>query len=98
MVGEQEQQGTIGSSLLVFLLGVAVGATVAILYAPAPGNETRAQIAERSGQLKDRATEMTHKAAERAAELRERFGGHDKGAAEAEKVDTTGDGTSTAAV
>lgn len=94
MVGEQEQQGTIGSSLLVFLLGVAVGATVAILYAPAPGTQTRAQIAERSGQFRDRATEISHKAAERAAEIRERFGGRGNVTVGAEKVETTSDGAS----
>lgn len=74
----QEEQGSIGSSLLIFLLGVAVGATVAILYAPASGAETRAQIAEKTEKLKEKADELRDKAgqiggqvAERAGELKE---------------------------
>ena len=58
MSDSREENGSIGTSLITFLLGVAVGATVAILYAPAAGTETRAQIAEKAGQLKDKAGEL----------------------------------------
>src|SRR5436190_1856107 len=54
MSDSREENGSIGTSLITFLLGVAVGATVAILYAPAAGTETRQQIAEKAGQLKDK--------------------------------------------
>lgn len=78
MAETQGEQVTIGGSLLVFLLGVAVGATVAILYAPSSGAETRAQLAERAEQLKVKAEELRQKAGqigeqvvERAEELKE---------------------------
>jgi len=68
----QEPQGSIGNTLLIFLLGVAVGATVAILYAPAAGSETRAQIAEKAGQLKDKASQLSSQVAEKASEWKDR--------------------------
>ena len=66
------EEGGLATSLLTFLLGVAVGATVAILYAPQAGTETRAQIAEKAGQLKDKAAEMKDTVAERAQEWKEK--------------------------
>lgn len=72
MSESREEGSAIGISLITFLLGVAVGATVAILYAPASGTETRAQIADKAGQLKDKATELKSQVAEKAAGLKER--------------------------
>lgn len=69
---ENEPQGVIGTSLIVFLLGVAVGATAAILYAPAAGTDTRAQLVEKAEKLKDKASQVS----ERAAELRDRLAVH----------------------
>jgi gas vesicle protein len=78
MAEVQEEQGSIGGSLLVFLLGVAVGATVAILYAPSSGAETRAQLAEKAEQLRIKAEELREKAGQigeqvagRAEEIKE---------------------------
>lgn len=74
-----DSSGSMGHTLLVFLLGVAVGAAVAILYAPASGTETRAQIAEKAehlkekaSQLKDRASHLTSQVAEKAGELKDK--------------------------
>jgi gas vesicle protein len=66
------EEGAIATSLMTFLLGVAVGAAVAILYAPQAGTETRAQIAEKAGQLKDKAAELKETVAERAQEWKEK--------------------------
>ena len=66
----REDSSSIGTSLVVFLLGVAVGATVAILYAPQPGTETRAQLADKAGQLKDKAVELKGHAVEKAGEIK----------------------------
>lgn len=60
-----------GSTLMVFLLGAAVGATVAVLYAPMAGQETRTQIAEKAGQFKDKAVEIKDQVAEKASRLKE---------------------------
>lgn len=72
MTDQVDQGGQLGSTLMVFLLGVAVGATVAILYAPASGTETRAQIADKAGHLKERASDLSHQVAERAVEIKDR--------------------------
>ena len=58
MADRNDNMGSYGSSLVIFLLGAAVGATVAILYAPMTGAETRAQIADKAGTLKDKATDL----------------------------------------
>ncbi|GEM_PF-3574475 len=71
----EDEGSSIGTSLVVFLLGVAVGAAAAILYAPMAGNETRARLSESAGKLKDRAVELGHEVAEKARDLRERVGG-----------------------
>ena len=63
---------TIGTSLVVFLLGVAVGVTVAILYAPMPGKETRAKVAESAGKIRERAAEIAHEVTEKAKDIRDR--------------------------
>jgi len=42
--------------LTAFLIGAAVGAGVALLYAPYAGDETRQLLARRSRDLKDRVT------------------------------------------
>jgi gas vesicle protein len=66
----REEGSSIGTSLVVYLLGVAVGATVAILYAPAAGTETRAQLADKAGQLKDKAVELKGQVVEKAGEIK----------------------------
>jgi gas vesicle protein len=71
----EDEGSSIGTSLVVFLLGVAVGAAAAILYAPMAGSETRARLSESAGKLKDRAVELGHEVAVKARDLRERVGG-----------------------
>ena len=44
-----------GSVLLAFLLGAVTGAAVALLYAPAPGRETREFLGEKAREGRDRA-------------------------------------------
>jgi gas vesicle protein len=82
MSSHENEEGSYASTLLVFLLGVAVGATVAILYAPMTGQETRTQIADKAGKLRDRATEIKDQVVEKASQLRERF----QGAAKAPEI------------
>ena len=54
-----------------FLLGTVVGAAVALLLAPQPGEETREVIRERGIELKGRAAELSEEARKRAEELAE---------------------------
>ncbi len=47
-----------GSNLVFFLLGAAVGAAVALLYAPQEGEATRRLIGEKATDVKDKASEL----------------------------------------
>jgi gas vesicle protein len=52
------QQGLgAGGVLMAFAVGAAVGAAVALLFAPATGEETREYLGERAREGRDRATE-----------------------------------------
>jgi gas vesicle protein len=48
-----------GGVFMAFALGAVAGAAVALLYAPAAGDETRRKIAERAREGRDRADELT---------------------------------------
>jgi gas vesicle protein len=54
-----------------FVIGGLVGAAVALILAPQSGEETRAQIRERSIELRDRAGELAVETRQRAEELSE---------------------------
>ena len=59
-----------GTFLLGFLVGGIAGAVVALLYAPASGEETRTVIKDKAIELKDKTVETfdeTYKKAEAAA-------------------------------
>ena len=47
--------GNSGSVLAAFMIGAAAGAAVALLYAPAPGDETRRKLAERAREGREKA-------------------------------------------
>jgi gas vesicle protein len=51
------------------LVGSAVGAAAALLYAPMTGAETRQRIREKSGEAKERTLELAQQARGRASEL-----------------------------
>jgi gas vesicle protein len=61
-----------GDFVAGFLFGAFVGATLALLFAPAKGEELREQIREKSIELKDRADELTAEARREAEALRVR--------------------------
>jgi gas vesicle protein len=49
------------------LVGSAIGAAVALLYAPQPGDMTRDMIKQRAGEAKDRAGELATTARDKAS-------------------------------
>ena len=53
-----EKSGSGASVLVAFLVGAVAGAAIALLYAPAPGEETRRKLAEKARQGRDRAQQM----------------------------------------
>ena len=63
MSNEQQNGGGAGV-LLAFLAGAAVGAAVALLFAPAPGSETRELVSRRAREGRERATEAARRGRE----------------------------------
>jgi gas vesicle protein len=53
-----------GTVLLAFIAGAAVGAAVALLFAPAAGSETRAYVNRRAREARDRAAEAAEQGRE----------------------------------
>jgi gas vesicle protein len=53
-----------GTVLVAFVLGAIAGAAVAVLYAPAPGEETRRQLAEKARKGRARAERLAEEGRE----------------------------------
>ena len=60
-----------GSILLAFILGAVSGAAVALLYAPASGDETRKYLGERAREGRERAAEVAEKSRQAVNQGRE---------------------------
>ena len=65
-----QDEGT--SRLAWFLTGVVLGATVAVLYAPKSGKDTRQFISEKTQQGKDAVTETSKDMVEASKEMFDR--------------------------
>ena len=63
-----DHDSSAGGILLAFIAGAAVGAAVALLFAPASGEETREYLGQRAREGRDRATEAAREGRERAAD------------------------------
>jgi gas vesicle protein len=61
-----------GMSLAWFLVGAAVGATVALLYAPQSGKDTRKMIAKKTEKGKEALADSSKEVIDRGRELYER--------------------------
>lgn len=60
----------VGRGLVIgFLTGTIVGAIIALLYAPKSGRELRAEIKQKSGELKDQTDEYLHVARMKAVDI-----------------------------
>lgn len=62
MSENSSNQVPVGGYLAAFAIGAAVGAGLALLYAPRSGKETRAILAQKSHDLKDKADELLSEA------------------------------------
>jgi gas vesicle protein len=63
--------GSTGSVLVAFVLGAITGAAVALLYAPAAGEETRRRLAERAREGRDKAEQIAREGREFITRQRE---------------------------
>ena len=61
-----EQNNDFGAFLAGFVIGGLVGAATALILAPQSGDEMRAQLAQKSHDLRDMSTERAHQYQERA--------------------------------
>jgi len=55
---------SVGSVLVAFALGAVAGAAVALLYAPASGEETRRKLAEKAREGREKAEAMAREGRE----------------------------------
>lgn len=55
---------SVGSVLIAFTVGAIAGAAVALLYAPASGEETRRKLAEKAREARDRAQDVAREGRE----------------------------------
>ena len=62
-----------GGFFVGFLFGAFVGATLALLFAPAPGEDLRKQLREKGIELKEHAGDLSIEASKTAEELKARF-------------------------
>ncbi|OFV93639.1 MAG: hypothetical protein A3G76_06135 [Acidobacteria bacterium RIFCSPLOWO2_12_FULL_65_11] len=60
-----------GGVLLAFLVGAVAGAAVALLYAPATGEETRKYLAQKAREGSDRASDVASRGREMVNQGRE---------------------------
>ena len=61
-----------GAELACFILGIAVGATVALLYAPQSGRRTRRYLEDRAEEGKDKITDAAKDVVHRGRDLYEK--------------------------
>jgi gas vesicle protein len=66
-----QNSSSTGSVLLAFAIGAIAGAAVALLYAPASGEETRRRIAEKAREGRDKAESMAREGREFVQRQRE---------------------------
>ncbi len=64
-----ERRGGAGSGIALFLLGAAVGAGLALLFAPQSGEETRAQIRRGARRMKRKARDLAESGREMVEDL-----------------------------
>ena len=67
----RDHGGGAGGVMLAFLVGAVAGAAVALLYAPAPGEETRELLGARAREGRDRAADAAAKGREALGRGRE---------------------------
>jgi len=63
-MSDEKQGCNIGGTLAAFAVGAAVGAGLALLFAPRSGRETRELLAKRAGDLRDKAVDTVGSAKE----------------------------------
>ena len=63
-----------GNVLMAFVLGAAAGAAIALLYAPAPGEETRRKLKDKARAGREKAESLARDGQEFISRQRENLG------------------------
>lgn len=63
-----DRSGGASGFVIGLVVGAAIGLAIGFLYAPRPGEETRAVIREKVNEVRDRGTKVAGKARETATE------------------------------
>jgi gas vesicle protein len=66
------QQSDHSSGALWFIAGVAIGSTIALLYAPASGKDTRGKIAHKARTSREKLEAQGHELMDKGRELYDR--------------------------
>jgi gas vesicle protein len=69
-----QNNSSAGPVLMAFVLGAVAGAAVALLYAPATGEETRQRIKEKAREGREKAEALAREGSEFLARQRENLG------------------------
>lgn len=69
----RDDAGAAGTIIVAFLLGAVTGAAVALLVAPAPGDEMRRKLGEKAREGRERANEAARQGREYVQKGRETF-------------------------
>lgn len=69
LVEQREQEGGLSNFLAGLALGVLAGGALALAFAPASGEDTRAQVVDATAQLRDRASQVADQVRDQAGTL-----------------------------
>jgi gas vesicle protein len=69
-----ENEGNAGTILTAFLLGAVAGAALALLFAPASGEQTRGFLSEKAREGREKASEAARQTREALQRQRETLG------------------------
>lgn len=69
-----DHNSSAGPVVLAFVLGAVAGAAVALLYAPAPGEETRQRIKDKAREGREKAEAVAREGREFLARQRDNLG------------------------
>jgi gas vesicle protein len=69
----ENQQNTGAAVAIGFVAGIVVGGVLGILFAPRSGKETRALLAEKAGEVKEKVVDLAYDIEDKASVVVDKF-------------------------